>query len=69
MKFYKLMDETKIKLVLAGDVQLIKDIKRKIKEYYKIESNCTITITYNVPTNISIVNLCSTNIIPCEIDL
>ena len=69
MKVYQILSETKMKFVLSGDVRDIRDVKKKIKQYYKIDFDSVIEISYDSITNTSIVNICAKDIKPCEIDL
>lgn len=69
MKAYQLKSETNIKIVLGGDVRDIRDIKRKIKQQYKIDFDSVITISYDSLSNTSYVDIVAKDVKPCEIDL
>lgn len=69
MKVYQLKSETKIKIVLGGDVRELRDIKRRIKVQYKIDFDSIVSISYDSISNTSIVDICAKDIKPCEIDL
>lgn len=58
-----------MKFVLSGDVRDIREIKKKIKAYYKIDFDSVISISYDSISNVSFVDVSTKNIIPCEIDL